>query len=481
MARTQKPAMSNGERRLPSVLGDSVAVVRTAILAAMAGPGAELFDWRHALEALRRLEVVEPKLHRKGRGLTAQSGLPFVAIVGIDRFSGLREELGDETASSIVREVSARIAATLPSCHLGRVNRSSLEFTFFCDDASAAETALHGLHRALEQPIPLPDRAVTLDVTIGFAGRETDDDPLEWLVDRAEYALAKAHAGRTNVAAFTVRDRVERAERLSLVRDLRNATANGELFLCYQPKLSLRTGKITAVEALVRWRHPVRGLVPPDEFIGLAEESEEIRPITHLVLQQALADQAELETAGHSLRIHVNISGQLVADASFASWALELVSGRTHGIGFEITETAVIANPDRALAHIRAFSDAGIAISIDDYGSGLSSLSYLKQIPAHELKIDKHFVTGLTSSHRDPLLVRSTIDLAHALDMEVTAEGVDNPMSLALLQVMGCDMVQGYHVAKPMTLASLVGFLGEFSAEACLRRPQLARTGRAVG
>lgn len=481
MARTHKPALRPDERRLPSVLDDSVAVVRDAMLAAMARPGAELFDWSHALEALRRLEYVEPPVRRRGRGLTAQSGLPFVAIVGIDRFSGIREELGDETASFIVREVSARIAANLPACHLGRVNRSSLEFTFFCTDAAAAETALQELHPILEQPIPLTDRAVTLDVTIGFAGRERADDPLEWLVDRAEYALAKAHAGRAKVAAFTVRDRVERAERLSLVRDLRKATANGELFLCYQPKLNLRTGKIIAVEALVRWRHPVRGLVPPDEFIGLAEESEEIRPITHLVLQQALADQAQLETAGHPLRIHVNISGQLVANDSFAAWALEVVGPRAHGIGFEITETAVIASPDRALAHIRAFSEAGITISIDDYGSGLSSLSYLKQIPAHELKIDKHFVTGLTSSHRDPLLVRSTIDLAHALEMEVTAEGVDNPMSLALLQVMGCDMVQGYHVAKPMTLPDLVRFLGEFSAETCLKRPDLVRAARAAG
>ena len=477
MAANVKPDDPINERRSLSALTDSVAVVRAAMLAAMAGASTtKVVDWRKGLEALGELEKAARGVNtnKRGRGLSAGSNLPFVAIVGIDRFSGLREELGEATAEIIVREVAARIGKVLANAHLGRINRSSLEFTFFCAGLDDAEASLHRLHHALEQPIPVGDRSVVLDVTVGFAGRENDDDALEWLVDRAEYALAKAHSKGLKIAGFTGRDRVERADRLALVRDLRTAVAKGELFLCYQPKLNLRSGKIAAVEALVRWRHPVRGLVPPDQFIGLAEESEEIRPITEMVIRQALEDHATMLAAGPTLKIHVNISGQLVANESFAEWALKAVGGRASGIGFEITETAVIANPERALAHIRAFSDAGIAISIDDYGSGLSSLSYLKQIPAHELKIDKHFVTGLTSSHRDPLLVRSTIDLAHALDMEVTAEGVDNPMSLALLQVMGCDMVQGYHVSKPLALADLVKFLADFSADTYLKRPQFA-------
>ena len=478
MAANLKPEDPIQERRIPSALTDAVGVVRAALLEAMAQQTTRSnVDWRKGLEALGALEIRAKPVARKpvsGRGLNARATLPFVAIVGIDRFSGLREELGEATAELIVREVSARIAASMPNPHLGRINRSSLEFTFFCAAPGEAEAALDALHHTLEQPIPMGDRSVTLDVTIGFAGRESEDDALEWLVDRAEYALAKAHSKGAKVAAFTGRDREERADRLALVRDLRTAVAKEELFLCYQPKLNLRSGKISAVEALVRWRHPVRGLVPPDQFIGLAEESEEIRPITETVILQSLTDHRALEAAGLPVKIHVNISGQLVANESFAEWALAAVGDRASCIGFEITETAVIAHPERALANIRAFSDAGIAISIDDYGSGLSSLTYLKQIPAHELKIDKHFVTGLTSSHRDPLLVRSTIDLAHALDMEVTAEGVDNPMSLALLQVMGCDMVQGYHVSKPMALEELIKFLDDFSAESFLKRPQFA-------
>ncbi len=405
------------------------------------------------------------------RGLSAAPGQPFVAMVGIERFSGMREDLGEPDANAVVGALCDRIRLCAPTVHLGRINRSSIEFTFFADGFEVAEKILSQLQQRLHAPIPLADRSVSLDVAIGFAGRGGEGDDLESLVDRAEHALAKARAGHVKIGAFTERDVAERTDRLALLRDLRATVANDELFVCYQPKLNLRTASITSAEALVRWRHPERGLIPPDRFIPLAEEAGEIRPLTELVLNHALRAADALDRAGHTIRLDLNISGQLVSDEDFARWILHAFEGRRGRFGFEITETAVIANPDRALAHIHAFSAAGIAIAIDDYGSGLSSLSYLKQIPAHELKIDRAFVSGLTSSHRDPLLVRSTIDLAHALDMEVTAEGVENPMTLALLKVMGCDMAQGYHIARPLEAADFLAFLEAFTPETYLRSP----------
>ena len=178
------------------------------------------------------------------------------------------------------------------------------------------------------------------------------------------------------------------------------------------------------------------------------------------MLARAVADQAVLAESGHPIEIYVNLSGQLLADPQFAARALATVAGSAAPIGFEITETAVIDDPETAIRHLHAFREAGVRIAIDDYGSGLSSLAYLKQLPAHELKIDRMFVSGLVDSHRDPLLVRSSIDLAHALEMEVTAEGVDNPMSLALLRVMGCDLLQGYLISPPVSLPELLTFLG---------------------
>ena len=177
------------------------------------------------------------------------------------------------------------------------------------------------------------------------------------------------------------------------------------------------------------------------------------------VLRQTINEQRSLSACGHSLAFNVNVSAYLLADRDFAQWVLETIRSASAPIGIEITETAMIADPAGALRNLHLFADAGIRIAIDDYGAGLSSLAYLKQLPAHELKIDRMFISGLSTSHRDPLLVRSTIDLAHALEMEVTAEGVDSAATMALLRVMGCDLMQGYLIAKPMPLGELRAFL----------------------
>ncbi len=248
------------------------------------------------------------------------------------------------------------------------------------------------------------------------------------------------------------------AER-SLADDLPFAVERGELFLVHQPKLHARSGAVPAVETLVRWQHPTRGLIGPNDFIDLAEEAGEIRRLTEWVIRQAVAEQRGLAACGHPLAFNINISARILADRDFAEWALAAVREAAGPVGFEITETAMIADPDGALRNLHLFADAGIRIAIDDYGAGLSSLAYLKQLPATELKIDRMFISGLSSSHRDPLLVRSTIDLAHALEMEVTAEGVDSPAALALLRVMGCDLVQGFLISRPVPLAELRGFL----------------------
>lgn len=258
--------------------------------------------------------------------------------------------------------------------------------------------------------------------------------------------------------AFRRKPPVSDRER-DLADDLDAAIRQYQLFLAHQPKLRARQGDIQSVETLVRWRHPELGLIGPNEFIHLAEERGEIRRITEWVIRQAIVEQASLAECGHVLTFNVNISARLLADRDFADWALGVVADAPGQIGFEITETAMIVDPVGALRNLHLFADAGITIAIDDYGAGLSSLAYLKQLPANELKIDRMFVSGLSTSHRDPLLVRSTIDLAHALNMEVTAEGVDSPAAFALLKVMGCDLMQGFLIAKPMPLGELRTFL----------------------
>jgi EAL domain-containing protein (putative c-di-GMP-specific phosphodiesterase class I) len=241
--------------------------------------------------------------------------------------------------------------------------------------------------------------------------------------------------------------------------ELRRSIADGDLVLHYQPKLDFRRGRTTGVEALVRWRHPSRGLISPSLFVPMAEETGHIRTLTDWVLHAAIIDQRRLAAAGHELKVSVNISGRLLGDAEFEAAALEMVKSAVGAITFEITETAVIDNPERALSAIEHFARAGVAVSIDDYGVGLSSLTYLKHIRATELKIDKSFVTGLGTDDRDAVLVRSTIDLAHRLNLQATAEGIETAAALKMLREMGCDHGQGYFHGRPMSLADLTAFM----------------------
>lgn len=388
-------------------------------------------------------------------------GGTFVGVLEVQRFAQLRRSIGYLLANELMHAIAARLTDSLQAAEVGRIGRTTVEFAFRADSVAVAEAALRAAVERVQQPINLGGLPFELPAVVGAvdAGGQGIRDEL---VDAAASALTDARARRVPVAFATAQaGDGDAAHDLVLIRHLRSAADRGELQLLYQPKLHARANRITAAEALLRWNHPRFGSVPTDRFIALAEETGAIGRLTDWVLAQTVADQAKLVAAGHGIEIYINLSGQLLQDRQFAARAMALVAGAAAPIGFEITETAVIADPEAAMANLHAFRDAGIRIAIDDYGSGLSSLAYLKQLPAQELKIDRMFISGLVDSHRDPLLVRSSIDLAHALEMEVTAEGVDNAMTLQLLRVMGCDLLQGYLISKPLPLPELRAFLAD--------------------
>ncbi len=403
----------------------------------------------------------------------------FVAAVRVDRFATLRQNIGYALATSVIRELGARARRSIPGSSVGRLGTATLGIGFAAADASEATAWLTTLRTALERQLDLGGHFLDLTVTIGHAGADGASVACNALIERAELAADQAETVRSKLLMFSIDEFGDPSERLALMRDLRGALSNGDIFLCYQPKFRSRTDEIDSIEALIRWRHPTRGMIAPEQFIALAEETGEIRAVTEWVLKQAMRDQARLAADGHPLTVYVNISGRLLGDRQFADSALRLARDCAGPLGFEITETAVIFDPEGALRDLAAFAAAGIRIAIDDYGSGWSSLAYLKKLPAHELKIDRMFITDLTGSHRDPLLVRSTIDLAHALDMEVTAEGVDTPAALALLRVMGCDLIQGFLIAPPMTVDELGSFLGQrqYLVNIDVAMPTLSRAG----
>jgi EAL domain-containing protein (putative c-di-GMP-specific phosphodiesterase class I)/GGDEF domain-containing protein len=384
-----------------------------------------------------------------------------VAALGIDRFAHVRGAIGHGLAGDLVGEIGARLRQRRPDLHVARLSTAVLGVALRAGDLDAARRAVAELQGALDAPVRLGETTIDVSLAAGLAFHALGAERVASVIERANIALDQARDARQTLAVFDAAAYGDPAANLSLMGEMRRSTLDGDLMLHHQPKYDLRRGLVSGVEALVRWRHPTRGLLGPNLFVPMAEETGHIRALTEWVLAQAIADQAVMRQAGHALTVSVNISGRLLGDAEFAEAALEMIAAAEGEICLEITETAVIENPELGLAVIERFAAAGVAISIDDYGTGLSSLAYLKQIRASELKIDKAFVVAIADSQRDALLVRSTVDLAHGLGMKVTAEGVETPTALALLSSMGCDLIQGYFIARPMPLNELLIFMDQ--------------------
>ena len=382
-------------------------------------------------------------------------GLAHLLLIEVDGFAALRRRLGMARIELLMLDVAERIAALVPHASVAPTGRNLIEVRMRSDSTAAFDSALAALDVGFAAPFIFRDESVTVALRWGAATVSVAQAGELELVERAEQALADA---RGTDAALARPASSPDGDAL-LGHELQAAVDREELFLLYQPKLHLRRQKITSIEALIRWNHPTRGLVMPNDFIPVAERTGDIAAVTLWTLRQAIADQKALVRNGHDLKVFVNIAGALLADAAFVEHAIATIGASGPCLGIEITETSVIGDPEGAIEHLKRLAGIGVVVTIDDYGAGLSSLVYLKQLPASELKIDKMFVTQLSSSHRDPLIVRSTIDLAHALDMEVVAEGVETASSLALLSVMGCDMAQGFLISRPIALEALYDFM----------------------
>ena len=383
--------------------------------------------------------------------VSVEEPLRVVVLGEIEAFAALRRKAG------LAAELTERIAATVQAADVAAIGRNLFEVRFRAPDREAlADTVAH-IRAAGEAPLLLDGQPYAVRLRLGIAAAPVARTDAIGLIETAEEALESARATSVDPVVLPA----VAADDAALMQEMYAAIERDEFFLQYQPKLHVRRQAITSVEALVRWSHPQRGLIMPGDFIPAAERSGAIGPLTLWTLRQVIADQRALRRNGHDLPVFVNIAGVLLSDRGFVDAVLALIAESGARFGFEITETSVIDEPERAVAHLQELANIGVAVAIDDYGAGLSSLAYLKQLPACELKIDKLFVTQLSSSHRDPLIVRSTIDLAHALEMEVVAEGVETPSSLALLSVRGGDVVQGFLISRPLALEALLAFLRE--------------------
>ncbi|MFC5342532.1 putative bifunctional diguanylate cyclase/phosphodiesterase [Brevundimonas staleyi] len=390
----------------------------------------------------------------------------YVILFGVDRFEIVRNAIGFDSMAQLVGALGSRLSAAAGGSRVARVAAGAVGMIVHADsDAEAIELAIE-LCAVADTPVKLIGATVDAALSAGIGRARGGNGGVDSVVDRAGIGLDQARAGHKKAALFDAAAYGDPVGNLSLISELMGALETAQVWMAYQPKYDLRADAIKGVEALMRWNHPRRGFVSPDLFITMAEETGQIRALTEWAVRQSIADQKTLAEAGHVVTMSVNISGRLLSDESFADFALEAVAASGADLCFEITETAVIDNPEVALGIIDRFSAAGVGVSIDDYGSGLSSLAYLKRIKADELKIDKAFVMGLDESAKDALLVKSTIDLAHSLGMTITAEGVETPTALALLRGMGCDTAQGYLIARPLNLTGLIERLAGPAVEA---------------
>jgi EAL domain-containing protein (putative c-di-GMP-specific phosphodiesterase class I) len=297
------------------------------------------------------------------------------------------------------------------------------------------------------QPVEVQGRRVDAALTLGIADAEPEPGLHDAAIAAEQAALEGGFWRRADG------DRTALEDQVSLMGELDQAIASGELRVLYQPKLLLGPDRITSCEALVRWEHPQRGLLGPDIFIGLAEQTDRIGPLTLCVIEQVLHHLAGWRARGLDVTAAVNISARLVASEAFNDRLCELLARNiapSTALAFEVTESATLDDPDAAAATLAGYAQLGITISIDDYGTGQSTLSYLRQLPLSELKIDRSFVQHAHENAGDAVLVRSTVQMAHELGLKVVAEGVETDACLTFLRDIGCDMAQGYLISRPV-------------------------------
>jgi diguanylate cyclase (GGDEF)-like protein len=379
-----------------------------------------------------------------------------VLLIDLDRFKEVNDTLGHRKGDLLLREIGSRLRATLrESDTIARLGGDEFGVLLPAIENSAGATrSAARIRESLEHDFVVDGLRVTVDTSVGIAlapQHGSDVDTLLQHADVAMYQAKRAHAGYGIYAAET--DPYSPVQ-LAMVGELRKAfEGDDEVVLHYQPKMDLQSGGIQAVEALVRWQHPERGLIPPNDFIPMAEHTGLIRPLTRYVLNAALAQCREWQDTGLELAISVNISARNLLDPCLPEDVERLLAKwgvKPELLALELTETTIMVDPKRALEVLNRLSSMGIALSIDDFGTGYSSLSHLRDLPVDELKIDRSFVMTMHSNESDAFIVRSTIELGHNLGLRVVAEGVEDEGALLELSDLGCDLAQGYFLSRPL-------------------------------
>jgi len=382
-------------------------------------------------------------------------------IMDLDRFKEVNDTLSHRFGDELLQHIASRIIEATPDAEL-RCRLGGDEFAILSrSDGSSAVMAARHIQSMLEDPIILDKIEIDIHTSIGIASFPEEAVTAHEFFRRAEVAMYHSKRRGMGLTVYATALDPYNMRRLTLLGELRGAIENQQLLLHYQPKVELATNRTLGVEALLRWKHPQHGIISPGEFIQLAEQSDLIRNMTYWVMDEALYQCHAWRQMGYTLNVAVNLSPRNLHDPGLpikvagllAKWAVPAGC-----LTLEITENAIMFDPERALSILVRLHDMGIHLSIDDFGTGYSSLIYLKKLPVSQIKVDRSFVMNMTHDEDDAVIVESTIDLGHNLGCQVVAEGVENIETLERLRTLGCDQAQGYYLSHPLSADDLTSW-----------------------
>jgi diguanylate cyclase (GGDEF)-like protein len=406
------------------------------------------------------IEGIEDAVRRSKR----RPGTFAVLLIDLDRFTEINNTLGTANGDLVLREVARRLRTSVPGDALvarlaGDGYAVLAHRTEGVPDAVSAAAAIQA---SFESSIVLGDVEVRVEASVGIAVMGEHADVPNVLLQRADAALAHARSHHSGIEVYSPECDHFDATRLKLLTEVSGALERGEFVLQYQPQIELQSGRITGVEALVRWHHPEHGVLAPPEFIPLIERTALIRPLTLALIDQALGQLVTWQKLGIDIQMSVNLSARNLLDTELPQRVAEILD--RHRVApdrliVEVTESAAMADPHRAVAVLSALRCTGVGVSVDDFGTGNASIEYLAKLPATEIKIDRSFITDILEDHRAHAIVRSTIDLARNLGLTVVAEGIETEAVLNHLIGLGCDTGQGYLISRPQPAEQLTSTL----------------------
>lgn len=396
---------------------------------------------------------------RSGRALA-------LLLMDLDRFKDVNDTFGHQYGDLLLRQLGARLKASLrDSDTIARLGGDEFAVLLPGTDENGAMVSATKLVEILDKPFVVEGQPLDIDASVGIALAPSHGDDATTLLQRADVAMYLAKRAGGGVAVYQFAQDQYSPQRLALMRDLRTALDADQLVLHYQPKVDFRSGRVDGVEALVRWQHPERGIIPPDEFIPLAEHTGLIRQLSLWVLDHALSQCRTWREHGLPMHVAVNLSARNLRDSNFATTIAKLLDRwdvDPRCLEVELTESAVMDDPFRAIEILNRLHDVGVRISIDDFGTGYSSLAYLKRLPVDQIKIDRSFVLDMARDNGDCSIVRATISLGHDLGLQAVAEGVEDQKVWEMLQQLGCDVAQGYYLCRPLPAEECTAWLEQW-------------------